>query len=144
MRPGFGVTVALLRRVAWTAAGTTGLSMVSQGLADHVLAGLPVVKHVAGAIPGTGVVSVRQLRLANVAAEACSPVARSAGLALPIIATPCIVPWAPAIIARPVVEAARSIVASSNVPGPTVIAGWGVVLHALHQTVRRTDSRRRG
>jgi len=76
LRPGFGVTLALLRRVAWTAAGTSGLSLVSQGLADHVLAGLPVVKHVAGAMPGTGVVAVRLLRMASVAAEACSPVAR--------------------------------------------------------------------
>ena len=46
LRPGLTVTLALLRRVAWTATGTTGLSLVSQGLADHVLTGLPVVKHV--------------------------------------------------------------------------------------------------
>ncbi len=32
LRPGLTVTLALLRWVAWTAAGTTGLSMVSQGL----------------------------------------------------------------------------------------------------------------
>ena len=61
-------------------AGTTGLSMVSQGLADHVLTGLPVVKHVAAAIPGTGTgtgtVAVRLYRLTGVTAEACCPVSR--------------------------------------------------------------------
>ena len=69
-------TLALLRHVAWTAAGTTGLVMASQGLADHVLTELPVVKHVAGAVPGTGAVAVRLYRLAGVAAEACPPVPR--------------------------------------------------------------------
>lgn len=74
LRPGLAVTLALLRRVAWTAAGTTGLSLVSQGLADHVLSNMPYVKHVAGAIPGTGAVAVRLYRLAGVTAEACCPV----------------------------------------------------------------------
>lgn len=73
LRPGFVVTLALLRRVAWTAAGTTGLSLVSQGLADHVLTNMPFVKHVASAIPGTGAVAVRLYRLADVTAEACCP-----------------------------------------------------------------------
>ncbi len=59
LRPGLVVTLALLRRVAWTTADTTGLSLVSQGLADHVLTNMPFVKHVAGAIPGTGAVAVR-------------------------------------------------------------------------------------
>ena len=44
LRPGLTVTLSLLRRMVWTAAGTTGLSLVSQGLADHVLTGLPVVR----------------------------------------------------------------------------------------------------
>ena len=39
-----------------------------------VLASLPVLKHVAGALPGTGAVAVRLYRLAGVTAEACSPV----------------------------------------------------------------------
>ncbi len=74
LRPGLAVTLALLRRVAWTAAGTTGISLMSQGLADHALASLPVLKHVAGALPGTGAVAVRLYRLAGITAEACSPV----------------------------------------------------------------------
>ena len=76
LRPGLVVTLALLRRVAWTAAGATGLGLVSQGQADHVLASLPFVKHVASAIPGTGVVAVRLYRLAGVTAETCCPVSR--------------------------------------------------------------------
>ncbi len=67
-------SLALLRRVAWTAAGTTGVSLVSQGLADHVLTNMPLLKHVAGALPGTGAVAVRLYRLAGVTAETCSPV----------------------------------------------------------------------
>lgn len=74
LRPGLAVTLALLRRVGWTAAGTTGIDLVAQGLADHALTSMPVLKHVAGALPGTGVVAVRLYRLAGVAAEACSPV----------------------------------------------------------------------
>ena len=45
-------------------------------VADHVLTGLPVVKHVAAAIPGTGAVAVRLYRLTGVTAEACCPVPR--------------------------------------------------------------------
>ena len=36
IRPGVAVTVTLLRRVAWTAAATSAVSLVSQGLTDHV------------------------------------------------------------------------------------------------------------
>lgn len=53
-----------------------GRHVGQQGLADHVLTGLPVVKHVAGALPGTGAVAIRLLRLAGVTAEACCPVSR--------------------------------------------------------------------
>lgn len=76
LRPDPAVTLALLRRVAWTAAHTTRLSLVSQGLADHVLTSLPVVKHVAAAILGTGAVAVRLYRLASVTADACCHVSR--------------------------------------------------------------------
>ena len=73
LRPGVSVTVALLRRVGSVAAGTAGVTIVSQGLADQLLATMPVLKHVAGAVPGTGVVAVRLYRLAIITAEACSP-----------------------------------------------------------------------
>ena len=45
-------------------------------VADHVLTGLPVVKHVAAANSGTGAVGARLYRLAGVTAEACCPVSR--------------------------------------------------------------------
>ena len=77
LRPGLAVTLALVRRVAWTAAGTTGVSLVSQGLASHILTNLPVIKHVADAIPGTSLVAARLYSLAGVTAETCSPVSRS-------------------------------------------------------------------
>lgn len=79
LRPGFAVTLALVRRVAWTAAETTGLALVSQGLANHALSKLPVIKHVAGALPETGEVATRLYRLAGVAAETCCPVSRRTG-----------------------------------------------------------------
>ena len=76
LRPGLTVTLALLRRMIWTAAGTTGLSLMLQGLADHVLTGLPVVKHVAAAIPRTDAVAVWLYLLADITAEACCPMSR--------------------------------------------------------------------
>ena len=79
LRPGFAVTLALVRRVAWTAAETTGLALVSQGLANHALSKLPVIKHVAGALPETGEVATRLYRLAGVAAKTCCPVSRRTG-----------------------------------------------------------------
>ena len=74
LRPSLTVTLALMRRVAWTAASTAGLDLVSQSVADHLLGSMPVLKHVASALPGSGVVAVRLYRLAGITGEACSPV----------------------------------------------------------------------
>jgi len=52
------------------------LNHAPQGLADHVLTGLAVVKHMAGAIPGIGVVAVRLYCLTGVTAEAYCRVPR--------------------------------------------------------------------
>ena len=73
MRPGAAVTFSLIRRVAWTAAGASGVDMLSQSLADSALSQLPVVKHVAAALPGAGLTALRLRRLADVTAMACSP-----------------------------------------------------------------------
>lgn len=73
MRPGGTVTLALLRRVAWTAAGTSGIDLLGQGLAHGVLAHLPGVRQVAAAIPGAGLTALRLRHLARVTARACSP-----------------------------------------------------------------------
>ena len=73
-RPGLVVTIALLRRVAVTAATVTGTELLSRTLADAVLEKTPFLKHLAGALPGTSIAAIRLYRLACVTAEACSPV----------------------------------------------------------------------
>jgi putative membrane protein len=73
LRPGLAVTIGLLRRVAWTVASVSGTEMFSRAAADQVLEKLPVIKHLAGAIPGTSVAALRLYRLAGITAEACSP-----------------------------------------------------------------------
>lgn len=75
IRPSLLVTLALVRRVAWTAAGVSGFGLLSQTLAEHTLQKLPLVKHLAGALPETSLAAIRLYRLASIAAEACSPIA---------------------------------------------------------------------
>jgi putative membrane protein len=74
IRPGFLVMLALLRRVAWTAAGVSGLALLSQTLA-HMLHQVPYLKDVAAALPETSLAALRLYRLASITAEACSPIA---------------------------------------------------------------------
>jgi putative membrane protein len=76
LRPGLAVTLILVRKVAWTAAGVSGIELLSQGLADHALSALPFTRHIAASVPGSGVAALRLYRLANIAAVACCPVAR--------------------------------------------------------------------
>ena len=73
VRPGVAATLILLRRVAWTAAGVSGMELLSQTLADHALKELPIVKRLVGAVPGSGLAAIRLYRLADMTAEACSP-----------------------------------------------------------------------
>jgi putative membrane protein len=75
LRPGLAVTLLLVRKVAWTAAGVSGIDLLSQSLADHALSALPFVKHIAKAVPGGGLAALRLYRLASLTAEACCPVA---------------------------------------------------------------------
>jgi putative membrane protein len=76
LRPGLTVTIVLVRKVAWTAAGISGIELLSQGLADHALSALPFARHIAASVPGGGVAALRLYRLAAMAAEACCPVPR--------------------------------------------------------------------
>lgn len=76
LRPGPAVLASLVRKVAWTAAGTAGVDLLSQTLADQALSSLPVARHVMAALPGGGVAALRLYRLAAITAEACSPVPR--------------------------------------------------------------------
>ncbi|MCC6720446.1 MAG: DUF697 domain-containing protein [Acetobacteraceae bacterium] len=73
LRPGTLATLALARRVAMTAAGTAGVDLLSQSLSDALLQRLPVLSHLAAAIPGATLAAVRLYRLARFSALACSP-----------------------------------------------------------------------
>ena len=54
LRPGTAVTLALLRRLAWTATGISGIDLLGQTLADGTLSQAPVLRQIAAALPGTG------------------------------------------------------------------------------------------
>lgn len=79
VRPGLAVTVLLLRKVAWTAAGIAGVDLLSQSLANYALHAMPVTKHIVEAVPGGSIAALRLYRLANLAAKACCPVANRIG-----------------------------------------------------------------
>jgi putative membrane protein len=73
LRPGPAVTIALLRRVAWTVAAVSGVELLSRSLTDLTLAKIPLISHLTAAVPGTSVAALRLYRLAVITAEACSP-----------------------------------------------------------------------
>ncbi|MHB0709590.1 hypothetical protein ACX4M1_07000, partial [Roseomonas mucosa] len=75
LRPNLAVTVALLRRAVWTAAGVSGADLVAQAVSEQVLGRIPVLQHIAAAVPGSSVTALRLSRLAHVTAEACCPLA---------------------------------------------------------------------
>jgi len=79
LRPGVAVTLTLVRRVIWTAASISGVELLSRSLADHTLQTMPLVRHLAGAVPGTSITALRLYRLAAITAEACSPLSVEAG-----------------------------------------------------------------
>jgi len=73
MWPGAAVTLALLWRLAWTAAGTLGTDLLSHGLAKSALSHKRVLRQFAAALPGSGLTALRLKRLAAIAARACLP-----------------------------------------------------------------------
>jgi hypothetical protein len=56
--------------------GHLWVDLLSQGLADRALSAVPVTRHIAASVPGSGVAALRLYRLATMAAEACCPVPR--------------------------------------------------------------------
>jgi putative membrane protein len=72
LRPGLLGTLALLRRVAFSAASVVGADMVANAAAHAVLSH-PLAQHVAGGLAGAGVAARRMMVLARVTAAACSP-----------------------------------------------------------------------
>lgn len=73
LRPGLATSLALLRRLAWTAASVSGLDLLTQSVTNHALDKLPVVKHIANAVPATATAARRLYSLGLVTAKACSP-----------------------------------------------------------------------
>jgi putative membrane protein len=73
INPGAAATIALLRSVASSAATVAAVDLLSQSVLDEVTHKVPVIKHLARAIPGAGLAAVRLSRLAQASADACSP-----------------------------------------------------------------------
>lgn len=76
LRPGLLGTLALLRRVAFTAASVVATDLAVDAATRAVLSS-PVLRHVAGDVAGAGVAARRMVVLARVTAAACSPLAPS-------------------------------------------------------------------
>ena len=72
LRPGPAVSLALLGRVAHAAVETAMVDVASQAAADHLLANVPLLRHLS-AIPAASTAAFRLHRLASVAGRACSP-----------------------------------------------------------------------
>ncbi|MBI0539453.1 DUF697 domain-containing protein [Roseomonas sp. KE2513] len=77
MRPSVAVTLSLLRRLAWTAAGTSGMDLLGQSFANSALSHIPGLRQIAAVLPGSGLRALRLHRLAEVAARACSPLEKT-------------------------------------------------------------------
>jgi len=73
VRPSIVVTLALLRRIAWTAAQVSATDILTQSVMELVAHRMPVIKHVTESVPGAGVAAWRVARLGLVTAKACSP-----------------------------------------------------------------------
>jgi putative membrane protein len=73
LRPGFSVTLGLMRRAAVTAASVYGVNEIAAAAAAHFLADAPVLRSFASAAPGAGITARRIYMLAQSVAEACSP-----------------------------------------------------------------------
>jgi putative membrane protein len=75
LRPSGMVTLMLLRRTLRAALEIAAVQIVAQGAGAKLLESTPILRHLAGAIPGLSTSELRLYRLAVVAAEACNPLA---------------------------------------------------------------------
>ena len=73
LRPGLLVTLALLRRVALTAASVSGVALASQKFTEHIVHKVPLIRDLASAAPEVSLTAIRLYRLASNTAAACSP-----------------------------------------------------------------------
>lgn len=74
LRPGQAATRRLLARTVSIAATTAGTDLIAQTAAEGLVGATPVLREIAGAVPGAGVTAFRLYRLALATAAACSPV----------------------------------------------------------------------
>jgi putative membrane protein len=74
LRPGQAATRRLLARTVSIAATTAGADLIAQTAAEGLVGATPVLREIAGAVPGAGVTAFRLYRLALATAAACSPV----------------------------------------------------------------------
>ncbi|MFC3127224.1 DUF697 domain-containing protein [Pseudoroseomonas globiformis] len=79
LRPNLAVTLALLRRVVGTAAGTAGIDLLAQVAVERLLTDTPGLRQLAAILPGASATALRLCRLADVTAAACCPLEPEAG-----------------------------------------------------------------
>lgn len=77
IRPGFIVTMVLLRRIAGTMVGVAATAALSHGVAEAALRKIPGMEEIFSAVPEASVAAVRLYRLARAVSEACSPISLS-------------------------------------------------------------------
>jgi putative membrane protein len=87
LRPSMIVTFTLFGRVALSAASVAGIDLISQTFADQVLQRMPGIRHLAAAVPGMSLAAVRIARLAELTADACSPLAKRPAISTSILSS---------------------------------------------------------
>ncbi|MBS0644044.1 MAG: DUF697 domain-containing protein [Acetobacteraceae bacterium] len=75
LRPTTMVTLVLLRRTLRMALEVAAVQIVAQGAGARLLESTPVLRHLAGTVPGLTTAELRLYRLAVVAGDACNPLA---------------------------------------------------------------------
>lgn len=78
LRPTGLVTLVLLRRTLRMALEVAAVTIVAQGAGARLLESTPVLRHLAGTVPGLTTAELRLYRLAVVAGDACNPLADAA------------------------------------------------------------------
>lgn len=73
LKPGHAATRRLLARTVSIAATAAGADLLAQTAAEGLVGATPVLREIAGAVPGAGVAAFRLYRLALATAAACSP-----------------------------------------------------------------------
>ena len=75
LRPSGMVTLMLMRRTLRAALETAAVGIIAQGAGARLLESTPVLRHLAGTVPGLSTAELRLYRLAVVAGDACNPLA---------------------------------------------------------------------